>query len=228
MITVYTLCYNEEFILPYFIKHYRNIFNNCEIVIYDNMSTDNTINIAKKNECKIIPFDTNNRLDTIRLAEIKNSCWKTSNTDWNIVCDVDEFLQIKKTDLNDHFTIAKTEGYNMHNLNSKFKSFNEITHGTREVNYDKLILFNKKYINDMNYDAGAHKANPVGNIIYSKKTFKLLHYHFLDLNMIIEKYANRQHRKSERNKRLNMSVHYDKTIDQIKEKYFNNRIIKVI
>ena len=36
MITIYTITYNEEFIIPYFIKWYRDIFVDCKIIIYDN------------------------------------------------------------------------------------------------------------------------------------------------------------------------------------------------
>jgi len=34
--TIYTITYNEELMLPYFIRHYRLRFPNCKIVVYDN------------------------------------------------------------------------------------------------------------------------------------------------------------------------------------------------
>ena len=46
MIEIFTICYNEEIILQKFINHYRTRFPNCEITIYDNMSTDNSRQIA--------------------------------------------------------------------------------------------------------------------------------------------------------------------------------------
>jgi len=47
-IDVFTTCYNEEIILPYFIRHYKQFARN--ITIYDNMSTDNSINIIEESE----------------------------------------------------------------------------------------------------------------------------------------------------------------------------------
>ena len=45
-ISTFTICYNEEIILQKFINHYRTRFPNCEITIYDNMSTDNSRQIV--------------------------------------------------------------------------------------------------------------------------------------------------------------------------------------
>ena len=94
MITIYTITYNEEVVLPYFITWYRNRFPDCRIVVYDNYSTDNTEKIALEHNCEVIKYDTNNQLSDSKYLEIKNNCWKTANTDWVIVCDCDEFLDV--------------------------------------------------------------------------------------------------------------------------------------
>ena len=44
-ITLYTLLYNEEHILPYFLKHYSQYVN--KIVVHNNQSTDTSIQILK-------------------------------------------------------------------------------------------------------------------------------------------------------------------------------------
>jgi len=49
MITLYTLTRNEEIKLQFMIAHYRLRFPDCQIVIYDNQSTDSTLDIAKSN-----------------------------------------------------------------------------------------------------------------------------------------------------------------------------------
>ena len=56
MITVYTMAYNEEVFLQYMIDHYRSKFPNCHIVVYDNQSTDRTIEIALRNNCEVQNF----------------------------------------------------------------------------------------------------------------------------------------------------------------------------
>ena len=52
-ITIYTLAYNEALIIQFIIDFYRKRFPDCHIVVYDNKSTDNTVEIAKNNNCEI-------------------------------------------------------------------------------------------------------------------------------------------------------------------------------
>ena len=59
-IDLYSICYNEEVILPYFIKHYSTFVSN--ITIYDNYSTDNSDNILKESNCNVIKYDSNNQI----------------------------------------------------------------------------------------------------------------------------------------------------------------------
>ena len=94
--------------LPHFIKHYRDRFSNCHIVIYDNYSEDNTEKIALENDCEIIKFNTNEKLSDFKYLKIKNNVWRDSYTNWVLVCDVDEFLDIDTNDL----AKEETEGGN--------------------------------------------------------------------------------------------------------------------
>ena len=91
-IAVYTITYNEEDILPFFIEYYSKFAD--DIIIYDNNSTDNTVQIAKQYSkvSKIINVDTNDRLDDNMYIEIRNSCWKDSDYDYVILVDADEFI----------------------------------------------------------------------------------------------------------------------------------------
>ena len=73
MVTIYTLTYNEEAMIEFFINHYRKRFPNCQINIFDNYSTDETIKIAKKNDCNVIMYDTKNKIQDNKYLEIKNN-----------------------------------------------------------------------------------------------------------------------------------------------------------
>lgn len=75
-ITIYTLTYNEAYMLPHFIAHYRRNFPDCRIVVYDNESTDNTRQIAETAGCEVRINATGGKLDDMRYLEIKNNCWK--------------------------------------------------------------------------------------------------------------------------------------------------------
>ena len=86
-IDVFSLCYNEEIILPYFLNHYKKFVRN--FTIYDNMSTDNSVNIMNEYGVNVIPYDTQGKMDESTYLNIKNTCCKGSDADWVIVCDMD-------------------------------------------------------------------------------------------------------------------------------------------
>ena len=64
------------------IKWYRERFPNCLIIVYDNESTDRSVQIALENNCKVISYSTNNQLSDSKYLEIKNNCWKTDYTSY--------------------------------------------------------------------------------------------------------------------------------------------------
>ena len=109
MITVYTIAYNEELIMQFMIDHYRSRFPGCNIVVYDNMSTDNTTKIARANDCEVIQYDTNNQIQDRRYIEIKNNCWKNALTEWVLICDMDELLDINAEQLKKEEEVEKKE-----------------------------------------------------------------------------------------------------------------------
>jgi hypothetical protein len=221
MITLYTLTYNESLLAQFVIDHYRERFPNCNIVIYDNYSTDNTIEICKKNDCKIIYYNSNNTLDDNLHRNIKNSCWKDAKTDWIIVSDFDELLDINEDQLKEEeksgATIIKAEGWTMVNLEDNFDIQN-IKHGYRsndETAYDKCMLFNKKFINEMNYTVGCHQCYPVGHIKYGNR-YKMFHYKFINPSFEVKKRKETLIRLIEQNRKYNMGLsHNSMTEEQI-------------
>jgi glycosyltransferase involved in cell wall biosynthesis len=206
MITIYTLTYNEEILIQFMIDHYRSRFPNCHIVIYDNSSTDRTIEIAKANNCEIITYDSGGTLNDGLHMNIKNSCWKNANTNWVLVCDLDELLDINAKELINEENLGTTkinsEGWDMINLEDNF-DIKLITNGVKNHLYDKIMLFNKEYIKEINYGAGCHDCKPVGLIKNSSKIYKMFHYKYINENFVIQKYKITALRLSEVNKRNN-------------------------
>lgn len=233
MITVFTLAYNEELQLPQLINHYRSKFPDCQIVVYDNMSTDNTVNIAKNNNCTVISYDTNNQIVDSKYLEIKNNCWKTATTDWVLICDVDELVNISQEDLIEedrkNTSIVRFRGFNMVNMEDN-TDVASIKYGVRCAPYDKYYLFNKKFIQEINYTPGSHTANPVGIISYSTKIYDAYHFNFVNLQLSIDKYKQYASRLSPENIEKKWGSHYFFTKEQIKEEFnsLRNRAIKVI
>jgi len=224
MITVYSIAYNEEFHVPYMVEHYRERFPDCRIIIYDNFSTDNTRELAEKCGAEIILFDTNNTFSDTANANIKNNAWKSSNTDWVLMCDMDEFLDITEEQLKYEdsigTTIIKSEGYNMINLKNDF-DFHSIKYGERSVNYDKYYLFNKKFISDINYGMGCHISAPKGVVKISEKSYLAYHYHFINIDVVVNKYKRNSGRLSPENIQNGWGKHYLISDADAREKYHN-------
>ena len=232
-ITIYTLTYNEAFMLPHFIAHYRRNFPGCRIVVYDNESTDDTRRIAEAAGCEVRINATGGKLDDMRYLEIKNNCWKELQQEnapsarwgtWAIVCDCDEFLDITASDLHEEETIGTTiittQGYNMVNVQSL--PFNSITHAVRASSYDKAICFNTLYISDINYNAGCHTANPQGiRVQYSDAStpYRLRHYKYMGVAYMIARFAVNALRMSENNLQKGYGGHYLASESEIRAEF---------
>lgn len=222
MLTIYTITYNEELVLPHFIKWYRLRFPNCRIVVYDNESTDNTAQIAIDNNCEVVSYSTNNQLSDSAYLKIKNNVWKEAETDWVMVVDCDEFVDITENDLleleSNKKTIVKAVGFNMCNIEG-LTELADIRHGVRAEQYDKSILFNKKFIQEINYEAGCHTCNLKGVVNYSTGIFNLYHMHLINEQLLIDKYLRNADRMSEENKKNKWGYHYLQSEETIRANY---------
>jgi hypothetical protein len=222
MIHVYTITYNEEVLLPFFINHYRNSFTNCKITIYDNESTDKTVEIAKNENCEVINYSTGDKLTDSKYLEIKNNCWKNSESDWVIVCDCDELIQVNYKQLIEEekigTNIIKPIGYSIMNYDDNL-TLDQMEFGFRDVGFDKSILFNKKYINEINYGPGCHHSYPIpkkdSSIIYNKNIYKLIHYKYLYPNYTVNRHKLFANRLSSENKIRGWGYHYNSSESSI-------------
>lgn len=170
-VEIFTVLKNAEYILPLYLKHYRECFPNCVINIFDNNSEDSGIALCREASCKIETFPIYNEPN---LQYFKNNIWKNSKAKWVIVCDVDELLQINHIDLKElDCDIVQGLGYNM--VDFKEVLYPDLMeYGVASRPYDKCILF-KPSIENINYDMGAHDCHPK-YVTYSKNKYKLLHY----------------------------------------------------
>jgi len=195
-ITVYTVCFNEQLMLPHFLNHYSRIAN--RIVLYDNQSTDNSVSLARTYpNIEIHSFDTNGRLSELTLTSIRENCWKNDIADYVIVCDVDELLYCDNTDLRDFlslrsdYSVFQPLGFEM--VADRFPSdytrsiHEQVQVGVYSRGYSKMVLFDPKCISAMNFSPGSHYAYPTGrhvNIYRADRRLgkttgydlKLLHY----------------------------------------------------
>lgn len=231
IIHVYTICWNEEKFLPFFIKHYGSFCD--KIIVYDNESTDSTLDILAKNpKTKVISYKTGNTFNDLKKNEIANTCWKQSRgkADFVIVCDTDELLydknnNIKKTLQMSRNTIFRPEGYEM--LSEYFPSYGKPLRqqckGLPSKYYCKKIIFDPHCIVDINYYPGCHEADPKGYVKIGTSEFLLLHYKRIGVEYIINRYQAFKQRLSQQNLDNKMGMHYFMTEQEITDEF--NRML---
>jgi hypothetical protein len=229
MINIFILCFNESILLPHTIKHYKTYLPNSNITIYDNYSTDNSVEIARQLGCNVVFFDTQNMNNVFIKQNISNTCWKQAEKGCIIMIDMDEWLCVTEDDLIKEeqlgTTILTVQGYEMIG-ESQIKDLTDINlHNINKCVYNKRenknICFNSKYITEMQYTPGAHKCNPIGvKIKYSSKIYVNKHMNHLGMAYSINKHKNRYMRSIEMRKK-GMSIHYSNNTDNIVKLYNN-------
>ena len=232
-IKVYTICWNEEVVAPFFLNHYKQFTN--DIVVYDNMSNDSTCDILKN--CKIIKYDTEEKIRDDVYLKIKESAWledkKNPNIDWIIVCDMDELVYSKnllsslKKAKDDGYTIIKPQGYSMvgNKIPTSNMIYDEINMGVEDSNYSKLCIFNPNKIDSINYSPGCHNANPSGEVkVLDTKDIKVLHFNYISLEYAINRYSTYKPRLSQENLKNGWGVHYQYKTEQITNEYNNFKL----
>lgn len=186
-IKVYTFCYNSEQILPFIINYWKQYATS--VVVYDNMSTDKSVEILSKYDwIEVRHFDTNKKHDPDKMMQIKNNCVnesKSSKADYVMICDLDEVLYCYDSLMHD-LTIAKQNGIKVFNsvyynaIVNKFPASSQTllqnisgVKLVKNINVNKVLLFdpsiNIKFSNLQNnctYDNNI-KTGEI-NIIHNK------------------------------------------------------------
>ena len=224
IIWIYALCYNESHFVGNFLTAYKDA---AKIVIYDNESTDNSVELLKQDpRVEIRSFCTNKEFrDDIHIL-IKNNCWKEARgkADWVIVVDFDEiFTRMSGTHDNplfdldlsvpytNGFNIIKPIGYNMISfdapLYTKDHPFVHSKQGTYHTPENKMVCFRPDCISEMNYAPGCHDAFPLdmngsleGIRVFIREEFKLLHFSAWNIDVSMKRFEGYQKRLSQINK----------------------------
>jgi hypothetical protein len=221
MSRINVLCYNEAKMLPMFHKWYSERLPSAHFVVYDNQSTDGSPDIAKRLGMSVLQYDSDGVMSDAHLQQIKNNAFK-QHRGWNIVVDMDEWLDVTERDLIQEYyrgtTLLTTHGYQVVNTNGA-SDYSQITTGFYDRAYDKLVAMNSLLVNEMNYIMGAHMARPEGLIRYSEKHYTLRHMHYMNVDDMVARYKHYESRRSDDNRKNNYGVHYTKTEAQIREQF---------
>lgn len=228
-INIFILCYNEEVLIRNTILHYKQYLPSANITILDNKSTDNSVNIAKSFNCKIIEWESpkyKNCIDDFEYRTLKNNCWKYLQDGWVLVIDMDEWLYITEQQLLEEQTngtsIIKVKGIDMIGESKSIIlddiDLNKINKYKDNPWESKSLCFLRDKIIDMNYTIGAHNCNPSGDVVYSKQIYINKHMSYLGEDFLINRMLCRYERAKEM-KKHNFATHYTDNISNIKNKY---------
>lgn len=217
-IHAHILSWNEEKILPFTLDYYSKF---CEkIFVWDNESSDNSDEIYKKyDKVNVIKWSSEGKIDDTRYVFIKSNAYKelSNDCDWVIVCDCDEILyhpnivQKLKELKNLGIDCPKIDGRDMFSENFPEYDGRLITEIVQygSPTYEpmcKSIVFNPKI--NMQFGIGAHRYNCNGCKESEGYELMLLHYKFLGLDYIRNRYQQLANRLSEQNKRYGWGSHY--------------------
>jgi hypothetical protein len=227
---IFLLCYNESVLIPHTVSHYKKYLPSCKITIYDNESTDNSVEVAKSLNCDVITFSSQNIQNEYIQQELKNNCWKNIESGWVIVADMDEFLCVKESELIEE----KKQGTTMLNVlgvdmvgesdtidltDIDFQQIKKIS-TENSHNNSKKLCFLRESIVEMNYLKGAHVCYPVGDITLSSNIYINKHMNYLGLNYYINKMIKRYER-NEIMRQHHLNGHYSNDIEEITQRYKN-------
>lgn len=199
-IHTYLLCFNEEKIIDKVIEYYLGFSS--KIFIFDNLSTDNSVEIAKEYpNVHVIPFDTNGKKNNAKHVQIKSQEYKKYSrkggeyteevADWVICADMDELvyhpnlIDILKEYKAAGVTVPCLTGFNMigvQDIDSNKPLITQYKNGIRHAVFDKRAIFNPDF--DMSYSKGCHSEGAgfelmketYGYKSSNKHPIALLHY----------------------------------------------------
>lgn len=222
MVEVITITWNEERYLQDFINFYRYRLKNCPITIYDNLSDDRTVEIAKANNCSVYSFSTEGTLDELTLTTMRNNVWRRSSAEWVIIVDADELVDVRDQDLvNVSWNVNKCIGYEMYGTEAD--KLPDLRYGVPSHWYNKSCLFNTHQIESVVSDGGCHNSTFTSKqgyeVVYNPAPFNLYHTKWRDLNYVLERTEILAMRRSEHTLKNGWAKHYSRSKTELAKTY---------
>jgi glycosyltransferase involved in cell wall biosynthesis len=226
-IDLYAACWNEERIIPFFLRHYEPLVD--RIIIYDDDSSDRSVELLRgspKVEIRPLQRGAQSYLDAhLTLFE---TCWRESRgrADWVCFVDLDEFLfhpdwhRYLAGQKEAGVTIIQALGFDMVSENfppAGTPLATGLTRGRRDLHFDKTVLFAPDAIEQINHTTGRHRCAPVGRIVLpTEYALQLRHYKNLGLEYVLARTHDLAGRVNSDDLARGWSAHYLRDDDSIR------------
>jgi glycosyltransferase involved in cell wall biosynthesis len=218
---IHTFTDKKAVYIDYFYDWYQARFTNLKIVVHDNHSTDNTVEMALRRRCVVETFGSPNLYEENTLIALKNSCFIDGSTDYFIVCDIDEFLDLNEVDLiGRNPSLVQSWCWQMSNRTSE--DIKMIKFGTRDWYYDKVLCFKRSDILEINYQPGSHFCNPKftkTEIEITKIRRNMFHYRWLSYEHVSSRYRRNSRRLAPSNYEKIEKWHWDASEESLRQQY---------
>ena len=198
---LYTICWNEERMLPFFFRHYDPLIE--RYVFYDDGSSDSTLEILRRHPSVDVRRFERIRHDSFVLSAqmLLDEMWKESrgSCDWVVVTAVDEHLHHANVfgylaDAKQNgITAIPALGYEM--VSADFPDTHNhlaltVTRGAPSRFMSKLSIFNPNAIEETHFTVGHHEARPTGDVRYPERDELInLHFKWMGLDYVRSRYA---------------------------------------
>lgn len=230
-IDLYVTCWNEERMIPFFLRYYEPLVN--RIIIYDDGSTDRSLELLAASPKVEVRRLRQGASYVLMQKEEMNQCWKESRgrADWVFLCDLDELVYHEN--LLGYLAKCRSAGVTILNpvgldmVSAYFPPPNinlteTVRLCVRAFLQDKLAVFNPDAIDEINYTPGRHLAHPTGRVVFpEKRDVKLLHYKQLGLDYLLSRSKELAGRKSELDRKYGWGLHYDRSPEEIRVHFEN-------
>ena len=228
-VDLYGPCWNEERMIPFFLRHYEPIAD--RIVIFDDGSSDRSRELWRQSaKVELRQLEQGESSNVMMMTEM-NRCWKESRgrADWVIIADTDEFIYqprlreyLAKCTANG-FTILQPIGMDMVSANfpdSDSDLTKTVRRGVPLHFMDKPAVFNPDAIEEINYEIGRHEASPTGRVIFPPtREVKLLHYKHLGAEYVVSRTKELCDRRTQLDWERGWSVHLERPPEQLQKDF---------
>lgn len=229
-VDLYTICLNEQAMLPFFLRHYERIVD--RFVVFDDGSTDASLEILERSGAKIRSFPrafSDSFVDSERA--LFDTCWKESRgaADWVVVVNLDEHLYHRSLRRylgwckERNVTAVRSVGYQM--VADAFPEdrgllYEQVVLGVRWEMMDKLTIFDPDAVEDTFFKPGRHDADPTGDVRYpEEREVLLLHYKYLGFDYLFQRLTSLRTGFGERDIAMNWGHKYRWTREEARRDF---------